>query len=406
MGLFSKIKGILFEDDEDGEIPVYTKEDTSKKEKIEEQVKVQATPNVEVHSEPSEVRFRPPRAEMEYKDDILDEVAKKDDFEMPKPAKEPDVVKEEKPSPFLSFDEEEFERLNSHVVVNDRPTKPVSDMAIRREEYSDFQRKANSNFSATTPSRDNNKRNPDRYKIDDSNTKRPFKPSPVISPVYGILDKNYKVDDIVDKKDGVKREVVKVPVREEITAYRNIEEDNEPQEEVISIDSVRNKAFGAMDELEKTATLTIEEKSEERKQVIEIPIMAEAKEDKNDNKSNDLVEDFNLIDDDEEVENVNLEDDTNASLDDLVSQHFDNVETEEELEDEVENAPRALDDVEKTTTLQILDDIEKELNSIKPITEKEEDSEEETEKKDESLENDLFNLIDSMYEKGDDEDDD
>ena len=55
----------------------------------------------------------------------------------------------------------------------------------------------------------------------------------------------------------------------------------------------------------------------------------------------------------------------------------------------------------KTSTLQILDDIEKELNSIKPISKNEEKNEE----NDDTLEDDLFNLIDSMYEGGDEEDD-
>ena len=69
-----------------------------------------------------------------------------------------------------------------------------------------------------------------------------------------------------------------------------------------------------------------------------------------------------------------------------------------------------MDDLEKTSTLKILDDIEKELNSIKPIS-KEAEEEENAEIKehekslDDTLESDLFNLIDSMYEEGDEEDD-
>ena len=62
--------------------------------------------------------------------------------------------------------------------------------------------------------------------------------------------------------------------------------------------------------------------------------------------------------------------------------------------------------MEKTSTLQILDDIEKELSSIKPISKSYQDEEiEETSNLDDTLENDLFNLIDSMYEQGEEEDD-
>ena len=62
-----------------------------------------------------------------------------------------------------------------------------------------------------------------------------------------------------------------------------------------------------------------------------------------------------------------------------------------------------LDDLEKTSTLKILDDIEKELNSIKPTNESE--TEDQEEKSNQILEKDIFNMISSMYVGGDDEDD-
>ena len=61
--------------------------------------------------------------------------------------------------------------------------------------------------------------------------KKVFKPTPIISPVYGVLDKNYHKEDIVSRTD-TKPSVVDV----------------EP-----SIDSIRNKAYGTLeDELENT----------------------------------------------------------------------------------------------------------------------------------------------------------
>lgn len=50
-----------------------------------------------------------------------------------------------------------------------------------------------------------------------------FKPTPVISPIYGILDKNYKKDEITEKKDRPSSYV----------SRRNVD-----------LDYVRNKAFG------------------------------------------------------------------------------------------------------------------------------------------------------------------
>lgn len=61
--------------------------------------------------------------------------------------------------------------------------------------------------------------------------KKVFKPTPIISPVYGILDKNYHKEDIVSKNDVIR-----------------------PKEEKLSkIDTIRNKAYGTLeDELENT----------------------------------------------------------------------------------------------------------------------------------------------------------
>lgn len=57
-----------------------------------------------------------------------------------------------------------------------------------------------------------------------------FKPTPIISPVYGILDKNYHKEDIVSKNDK---------------NYKSVDG--------LSVDSIREKAYGTLeDELENT----------------------------------------------------------------------------------------------------------------------------------------------------------
>ena len=62
--------------------------------------------------------------------------------------------------------------------------------------------------------------------------KKVFKPTPIISPIYGVLDKNYHKEDIVSKEE--------VRARKEV----NVES---------PIDLVRNKAYGTLeDELENT----------------------------------------------------------------------------------------------------------------------------------------------------------
>lgn len=54
--------------------------------------------------------------------------------------------------------------------------------------------------------------------------KKVFKPTPIISPVYGILDKNYTKEDITNKKK------------------------EEPLRKISDIDLVRNKAFGTLED--------------------------------------------------------------------------------------------------------------------------------------------------------------
>ena len=63
-----------------------------------------------------------------------------------------------------------------------------------------------------------------------------FKPSPIISPIYGILDKNYRKEDVVQKK--------------EIRLTTNYTRSN------VSVDDIRDKAYG-------------EAKKEETKEVVE-----------------------------------------------------------------------------------------------------------------------------------------
>lgn len=61
--------------------------------------------------------------------------------------------------------------------------------------------------------------------------KKQFKPTPIISPVYGVLDKNYSKEDITTKQE------------------KQLERTNT----ITTIDEVRKKAFGTLeDELENT----------------------------------------------------------------------------------------------------------------------------------------------------------
>lgn len=62
--------------------------------------------------------------------------------------------------------------------------------------------------------------------------KESFRPTPIISPIYGILDKNYRKEEVVDKKE-------KTPGISSYVSRKNAD-----------LDSVRKKAYGGLDPLE------------------------------------------------------------------------------------------------------------------------------------------------------------
>ena len=104
------------------------------------------------------------------------------------------------------FDEDDFEDLN---LTEKRKEKPKPAPVEEKKEVEKAIYSGNS--------------------IVDLKEKKVFKPTPIISPVYGILDKNYHKEDIVDKTDAVLQ----------------LSEDR--------IDKAREKAYGTLeDELENT----------------------------------------------------------------------------------------------------------------------------------------------------------
>lgn len=152
-------------------------------------------------------------------DDIKVQKIKKDVTHVPieSPVKEEKPINEEynfgggmgfsKP---VFFDEDDFEDLNLTEKKEEKPKK----VEIKKEEPKKEEIKPIYVGNVSL----------------DKEEKKVFKPTPIISPVYGILDKNYHKEDIVNRN-----EVVSEDVKED------------------SIDSVRNKAYGTLeDELENT----------------------------------------------------------------------------------------------------------------------------------------------------------
>ena len=157
------------------------------------------------------------------------------------------------------------------------------------------------------------------------NTEKTFTPSPVISPVYGILDKNYTKEEIKEKIETSKR----------------------PSESEFNYDYVRRKAYGTLeDELENTLTKLNNE------------VDKKVKEETKDDNSKSIEE---LL--------TEIEENANISVGDL----------EEKIKDEYELEEEQTPVLAEKEEIKIENDLSLDAD-------------------DKTLEHDLFNLIDSMYE--------
>ena len=270
MGMMGKLKNILFtEEEETEEIPV-----------------IQESPAPEVHEENKSLEDEIAR----FKSFNYEEKFNPEPVEEDKPIVIEEPVKKEEKSPFQTFDEEEFERIaainKNRLLERDRKLREEKER--KREQYQ------------TEVIKPVVKEQPK------------FVPSPVISPVYGILDKNYTKDDILPRasSDGT------LP-------------------KIMDVDLVRKKAFGTLETIEKNIT-------------------------------NDL-DDIKITSFEDEVDN-----------DDVIISG-----TVEEIE------------IEDTKPLPT---VEEEIEDTKPLPKVEEKEEVKVVKKeDDKIDNDLFELIDSMY---------
>jgi len=227
--------------------------------------------------------------------------------EIPSPAKttrselhahEEDIVTEQKPKEeykFPFFDDNDFDNLD--VKVEEKKEKKKS--SYKKEVY-----------------------NPPKEE------KKVFKPSPIISPVYGILDKNYQKDEIKTKSEN--------------GSYYN------PKE--ATVDEIRNKAYGTL-EADIETTLFGNNR-----------VLFDSK-----NDSNEIAE--QTVKNEEEIAN-----------------HLSDINDEFNSETIGEKPRHSLDGEDDLTDL-----LEQELS--KP------DKEEKKPRK--ISDSELFDIIDSMYEKGD-----
>ncbi len=196
MGVFSKLKDVLFDVDETTEIPVITREKKEEPKREENPIKEIKMP----------------------KEDYLDEI-------------EPIEEKKEIPKKEFNFPMDDFD----------------DELPIRssRSRNDFFDEEFTSRTKEREPKREVTSKKRDEYEYDYSrlnvkNNKKEehksFTPSPVISPVYGILDQNYTKDDVIVKNVNNKR-----------------------KNEVPNLDDVRKKAYAKSEEFEEEALVTLDD---------------------------------------------------------------------------------------------------------------------------------------------------
>ena len=192
-----------------------------------------------------------------------------------------------------------------------------------------------------------------------------FKPSPIISPIYGVLDKNYRKEDVREKRD----------VR--LTSYSR---------DSINVDDVRNKAYGKAEDKNKKPVREVElmEPEEPKK-----PVFEEEEEDAN------LLVDLSKENDKPSVKEVTMGDALEYFQDLGLEYNVDYVDASKErasgrrVKDNYEDSPEMFSVEEKK---------EEKVESIPKVEDKPPVI---NNSNDIDVENDdnLFDLIDSMYDE-------
>lgn len=238
------------------------------------------------------------------------------------------LVEEEKPKPKLEtpvYTEREIFKTESNAsfkfpMIDEEEEKPKQRSRVNvLEERTKESSKRENKYADLFKEKSAPEKKPERI----------FKPSPVISPVYGVLDKNYTKEEIMERSQEV------------------IPRTTSPKD--MNYDAVRRKAYGTLeDELESTLTELSEPKHTEKPA------------EKTDNKSiEDLLSE--------------IEGNKNMSIGEIEEKIKDKMEEEE-------SEPISLDKVSDTYS-------------------EDESVNEDAGAYDKTLEHDLFNLIDSMYEE-------
>ena len=223
MGVLDKIKNALFE------VEYVEVEEPPKKEKKVKEKKIKE----EKHEDkPIAKKIVLPGKREEKVEEIEEEELVDEDFEV-RP------VEEEKPREEFKFmDDNDFKVDDNEYLTESYEEKEVVE---ERPLYNEYKEEKVDNYSSKaynnpTYSSGNLYGMNNTYDVPvhqygtyEKVEKTYFKPSPIISPIYGVLDKNYKKEDVKEKKD----------IR--LSSYSRSN---------VNVDDIRDKAYGKQPEVE------------------------------------------------------------------------------------------------------------------------------------------------------------
>ena len=384
MGVFDKFKKILFDEEIEevntgDELPERTPKknfrsesgfvdhNAQKDEDVIKEVKYEATPE---EQKPTSRTSRYGAEEYEKKDDIPRQISR---YEDTKPYMEKEKVeariedaiqqqKEEVKEPVVEEHNYDFGADFDTPKVEEHPTRKES--FVQTDKYG-LRRDYKAILRNETEVRHGELEHKDyaaivRERPETTPGKKPFVVTPVISPVYGILDKNYTPDSVIEKNkensniDAQKKRLYGEPTEitvEKVTVKTAPAVKEEPTKEEEYLDGIQNIIE---EEIPKRATKTLEEAMEDTEEYT--PVEPEVKYE-------------------EPVEDIPIEDDPITPVEE--EPYYE--EPEEEVEEEIEAPSVSIDT--------LIDN---------PMDDEDEAPRQEL---DDTIETDLFNLIDSMYNK-------
>ena len=198
MGFMDKLKNIFFEEEEEEEIteapPKKEKEVIAKKVEIPKRKKEVVEIKPVLPKEEKEIEVERPRVVEEKKENV-------------------------KINTDLIFDDDDF------IIDTKKTPKKEEDFYTRKSESTIYKTRENRELYKKEEVRP---RETTKYEYGSNKPKtegKTFTPSPIISPIYGIRDKNYKKEEVKEKKEI---RISSRPIK-------------------MDLDSVRNKAFGDLE---------------------------------------------------------------------------------------------------------------------------------------------------------------